>query len=143
MLQAKTKCYWGLQQLCKSCRTCFKFYCMFYFTCDRSFKLELKAKPWQYQAWWPPVGWIKTAVLVFAVRVDQVQHIRSKYAGDFVFNAFFRLHDDVKDVLLRSVRILATRSRIFRNFDVLSRHFGGGAGLGEGPEISGWILIIY
>ena len=23
--------------LCKSCRTCFKFYCMFYFTCDRSF----------------------------------------------------------------------------------------------------------
>jgi len=23
-----------VQQLCKSCRTCFKFYCMFYFTCD-------------------------------------------------------------------------------------------------------------
>ena len=22
--------------MCKSCRTCFKFYCMFYFTCDRS-----------------------------------------------------------------------------------------------------------
>jgi len=22
--------------LCKSCRTCFMFYCMFYFTCDRS-----------------------------------------------------------------------------------------------------------
>ena len=21
--------------MCKSCRTCFKFYCMFYFTCDR------------------------------------------------------------------------------------------------------------
>ena len=26
-----------VQQVCKSCRTCFKFYCMFYFTCDRSF----------------------------------------------------------------------------------------------------------
>jgi len=26
-----------VQQLCKSCRTCFKFYCMFYFTCDRNF----------------------------------------------------------------------------------------------------------
>jgi len=26
-----------VQQLCKSCRTCFKFYCMFRFTCDRSF----------------------------------------------------------------------------------------------------------
>jgi len=26
-----------VQQLCKSCRTCFKFYCMFYFTWDRSF----------------------------------------------------------------------------------------------------------
>ena len=26
-----------VQQLCKSCRTCLKFYCMFYFTCDRSF----------------------------------------------------------------------------------------------------------
>jgi len=25
-----------VQQLCKSCSTCFKFYCMFYFTCDRS-----------------------------------------------------------------------------------------------------------
>ena len=25
-----------VQQLCKSCRTCFMFYCMFYFTCDRS-----------------------------------------------------------------------------------------------------------
>ena len=23
-----------VQQVCKSCRTCFKFYCMFYFTCD-------------------------------------------------------------------------------------------------------------
>jgi len=23
--------------LCKSCRTCFMFYCMFHFTCDRSF----------------------------------------------------------------------------------------------------------
>ena len=28
----------GLQQLCKFCRTCFMFYCMFYFTCDRSLK---------------------------------------------------------------------------------------------------------
>ena len=40
-VQAKTKCQWGLQQLCimcKSCRTCLKFYCMFYFTCDRSLK---------------------------------------------------------------------------------------------------------
>ena len=26
-----------VQQLCKSCRTCFMFYFMFYFTCDRSF----------------------------------------------------------------------------------------------------------
>ena len=40
-LQAKTKCYWGLQQLCKSCRTCFKFYWMFYFTCDRSLNVAL------------------------------------------------------------------------------------------------------
>ena len=28
-----------VQQLCKSCRTCFMFYCMFYLTCDRSFSL--------------------------------------------------------------------------------------------------------
>ena len=28
------------QQLCKSCRTCFMFYCMFYFTCDRSFRFS-------------------------------------------------------------------------------------------------------
>jgi len=27
--------------LCKSCRTCFKFYCMFYFTCDRSLTRQL------------------------------------------------------------------------------------------------------
>ena len=27
-----------VQQLCKSCRTCFKFYCMFYLTCDLSFR---------------------------------------------------------------------------------------------------------
>jgi len=27
-----------VQQLCKSCWICFMFYCMFYFTCDRSFK---------------------------------------------------------------------------------------------------------
>ena len=26
-----------VQQLCKSCKTCFMFYCKFYFTCDRSF----------------------------------------------------------------------------------------------------------
>jgi len=30
-----------VQQLCKSCRTCFMFYCMFYFTCDRSLKAAL------------------------------------------------------------------------------------------------------
>ena len=41
-LQAKTKCKWGRQQLCKSCRTCFKFYCMFYFTCDRAFRKVVK-----------------------------------------------------------------------------------------------------
>ena len=28
-----------MQQLCKSCMTCFKFYYMFYFTCDCSFRL--------------------------------------------------------------------------------------------------------
>jgi len=33
-----------VQQLCKSCRTCFKFYCTFYFTCDRSFSGELLAQ---------------------------------------------------------------------------------------------------
>ena len=27
-----------VQQLCKYCRTRFKFYCMFYFTCDRSIR---------------------------------------------------------------------------------------------------------
>ena len=27
-----------VQQYCKSCRTCFMFYCMFYFTCDRSLR---------------------------------------------------------------------------------------------------------
>jgi len=26
-----------VKQLCKSCRTCFMFYCTLYFTCDRSF----------------------------------------------------------------------------------------------------------
>jgi len=30
-----------VQQLCKSCRSCFKFYCMFYFTCDRSLSYSL------------------------------------------------------------------------------------------------------
>jgi len=29
-----------LQQLCKFCRTCFKFYYMFYFTCDRSLSYD-------------------------------------------------------------------------------------------------------
>jgi len=28
-----------VQQLCKSCRSCFVFYCMFYFTCDRYLRL--------------------------------------------------------------------------------------------------------
>ena len=30
-----------VQQLCKSRRTCFKFYCMFCFTCDRSLSAML------------------------------------------------------------------------------------------------------
>ena len=34
-----------VQQLCKSCRTCFTFYCMFYFTCDRSFKADDSDRP--------------------------------------------------------------------------------------------------
>ena len=32
----------AVQQLCKSRRACFKFYCMFYFTCDRSLKQRVK-----------------------------------------------------------------------------------------------------
>jgi len=32
-----------VQQVCKSCRTCFKLYCMFYFTFDRSFRPAYKA----------------------------------------------------------------------------------------------------
>jgi len=32
-----------VQQLCKSCMTCFKFYCILYFTCDRS-SFRLKAQ---------------------------------------------------------------------------------------------------
>ena len=43
-LQAKTKCLWGLQQSCNSCASLaglvFMFYCMFYFTCDRSLKVR-------------------------------------------------------------------------------------------------------
>jgi len=37
-LQLTTKCQWRLQQLCNSCMTwtCFKFYCMFYCSCDHS-----------------------------------------------------------------------------------------------------------
>jgi len=31
-----------LQELCKSCGTCFKFYRMFYFTCDRSFTTSFR-----------------------------------------------------------------------------------------------------
>jgi len=30
--------------MCKSCRTCFMFYCMFYYTCDRSFSGALLSK---------------------------------------------------------------------------------------------------
>jgi len=36
-----------VQQLCKSCRTCFMFYCMFYFTCDHSFKKSLASNNFQ------------------------------------------------------------------------------------------------
>ena len=30
-------CARNCKKLCKSCKTCFMFYCMFYFTCDRRF----------------------------------------------------------------------------------------------------------
>jgi len=35
----------AVQQLCKSCRTCFMFYCMFLFTCDRSFSAASQNQP--------------------------------------------------------------------------------------------------
>ena len=38
-LQAKNKMLMRAATVVKSCRTCFKFYCMFYFTCDRSLRL--------------------------------------------------------------------------------------------------------
>jgi len=34
----------GCNSCAKSCRTCFKFYCMFYFTCDRSLSIICAAK---------------------------------------------------------------------------------------------------
>jgi len=39
-LQSMTA-YRPVQQLYKSCRTCFMFYCKFYFTCDRSLSRRL------------------------------------------------------------------------------------------------------
>ena len=35
-----------VQQLCKSGRTCFKFYCMFYFTCDRCLNWPVRRSRW-------------------------------------------------------------------------------------------------
>jgi len=62
-----------LQQLFKSYRTCFKFYCIFYFTCDRSFKpfMSKCLQSWAYLSqnfpfqlkWWPctlPVAVVPT-----------------------------------------------------------------------------------
>ena len=58
-----------VQQLCKSCRTCFMFYCMIYFTCDRSLTTRLQYKTltavsspaywdgrsfWKHHAEWRP-----------------------------------------------------------------------------------------
>jgi len=39
-----------VQQLCKSCATCFMFYCKFYFTCDRS--LTFCSVQWSVKIWW-------------------------------------------------------------------------------------------
>jgi len=36
-----------VQQLCKSCRTCLTFYCMFYFTCDRSLSECVNESCWR------------------------------------------------------------------------------------------------
>jgi len=33
-----------VQQLCKSCRTCFVFYCIFHITCDRSLNVKVARK---------------------------------------------------------------------------------------------------
>ena len=40
-----------VQQLCKSCRTCCMFYCMFYFTCDRSLKYENRTYTAESRVW--------------------------------------------------------------------------------------------
>ena len=49
-LHAETKCQWGLQQLCKSCRTCFKFYCIF---CNRSLTQPTdQQQRRRRQSWW-------------------------------------------------------------------------------------------
>jgi len=39
-----------VQQLCKTCKTCFMVYCMFYFSCDRSLKQNHCCI-----TWWTPV----------------------------------------------------------------------------------------
>ena len=41
-----------VQQLCKSCRTCFMFYCMFCFTCDRSFRPSSNLFASLDSCWW-------------------------------------------------------------------------------------------
>ena len=89
-LQAKTKCWWGLQQLCKSCRTCFMFYCMFYFTCDRSFtdckanvsRRELESTKTQYSVnfsdwsvclWRFARGWIQSVMLTSVRKISVIR----------------------------------------------------------------------
>ena len=42
-----------VQQLCRSCRTCFKFYCVFYFTCNRSLSWWTHALRFCSCRWYP------------------------------------------------------------------------------------------
>ena len=76
-LQAKTK--WGLQQLCKSCMACFMFYCMFYFTCDRSFSQRMprcaRQMIWKINELYTSVG--LSEVSAFGrVRLRQLHHLQ-------------------------------------------------------------------
>jgi len=77
--------------LCKSCRTCFMFYCMFYFTCDRSFR--------QLSSWVLiiccelPDSLLRPSAIGSVVSIDDTAWIHNngcKFSGNLVSGGNFR-----------------------------------------------------
>jgi len=107
-----------VQQLCKFCMTCFMFYCMFYFTCDRFLRQSLRCVLgllWGIRIVWPNLLPSLTHQIILTAYEDlqfaEVSHIRH-----------LKLHNKISVRRHVALALQGNRRAVWNGYGILTTH---------------------